>query len=175
MQTSPLITLGLLAVLVSPTSILFSVRTRGLDAAAALPQSSPRMKDGRALKEKAKVSGKFVSDKAPDRTRIYKDLAELTINSSWVVIATPQTNMSRLTPDGYSININYAMLIEYAYKGSLAEGQTVNVLVPGGKVIFDGGQTAEIRTPWFKKMQNGRSYLLFLKQSPTKDSFVTTG
>lgn len=46
--------------------------------------------------------------------------------------------------------------------------------LPGGKVRFADGSTAEIRTAWFKKMQNGKTYALFL--SPGSGSgFVTTG
>lgn len=67
------------------------------------------------------------------------------------------------------------MNIEYVYKGSLERGKTVTVSLPGGKVLFEDGTTAEIKTPWFKKMQNGTTYLLFLNEAPGGGTFVTTG
>jgi hypothetical protein len=42
-------------------------------------------------------------------------------------------------------------------------------------VHFSDGTSAEVRTPWFKKMQEGTTYLLFLNQPALGQPFVTTG
>jgi hypothetical protein len=42
-------------------------------------------------------------------------------------------------------------------------------------VKFNDGSVAEIMTPWFKKMQNGKTYALFLQPGTAEGQFVTTG
>jgi hypothetical protein len=53
-------------------------------------------------------------------------------------------------------------------KGSLSTGDTVNVVVPGGKVVFEDGTSAELKTPDMEQMEGGKTYVLFL--SPRKDA-----
>jgi hypothetical protein len=65
--------------------------------------------------------------------------------------------------------------VAYVYKGAIREGNIITVSLPGGKVGFDDGSTAEIRTPWFKKMMNGKAYVLFLTATSRPKVFVTTG
>jgi hypothetical protein len=51
----------------------------------------------------------------------------------------------------------------------------VTVKVPGGKVIFPDGTSAEVRTPWFKWMENRHTYVLFLTAEGDGTAYVTTG
>ena len=47
--------------------------------------------------------------------------------------------------------------------------------LPGGKVKFEDGTTAEIQTPDFKKMVNGRTYALYLNENRTEsDTYELT-
>lgn len=130
--------------------------------------------DARPLREKAKQTGYFREVEAPNRTAIYRDLADLNNHSAAVIIGTAQQNVSTLSRDGRSISLDYSVRVEYAYKGKLHEGNVIIVSLPGGRVKFDDGSTAEVSTPWLKKMQNGKTYALFLTQE-TSGSFVTTG
>lgn len=130
--------------------------------------------DNRTLKEKAKQSRTFIDSKAPGKER-YADLEQLTRQSDVVVIGTPQQNVCRLTPDGRSITTDYQVRVEYSYKGRLQEGNIISVSLPGGLVEFEDGSRAEIRAPWFKKMENGHTYLLYLKNITASRPFVTTG
>lgn len=131
--------------------------------------------DNRPLKEKAKQFKAFIGKQEPNRAIVYADLSALAKSSAAVVIGTPKENISTLSPDGKSITLEYTVNLEYGYKGTLQAGKIIRVSLPGGKVMFEDGTTAEIRTPWFKKMQNGTTYLLFLNEAPGGGSFVTTG
>lgn len=138
-------------------------------------QSTTALNDARSLKDKAKQAGNYVENENPDKTARHADLSELTAHSAAVVIATAAQNVCRLSADGKSITIDYLMSVQYAYKGNLQEGNAITVSLPGGHVAFADGTTAEIRTPWFKKMQSGVTYLLFLSPGDRSGDYVTTG
>ena len=133
--------------------------------------SSPE--DRRSLKEKAKEAGNFVGSQNPKRVAEFANLAELTAGSSTVIIGTPTKNTSTLSRDGRKLTLNYEVQVEYVYKGKLQEGSTITVALPGGRLKFDDGSTAEIKTQWLRKMQNSKTYALFL--TPENELFVTTG
>jgi len=136
-----------------------------------------RSDDNRSLKERAKQEHRAVKTEGPDNTVRFNDLTELVNHSSSVIIGTPQTNASRVTPDGKSATIDYQVKVEFAYKGSLREGDVVTVSLPGGLIKFDDGNSAEVRTPWFRKMLNNKTYALFLtpRGNERNGTFQTTG
>jgi hypothetical protein len=158
--------------------------------AAAVPSSARRLltprptivkpqpiapEDKRPLQERAKESGGVKLEKSPKKADEFADLAELNANSSAVIIGTPLDNIMNLTPDGMSVTIDYKVRVEYVYKGGFQEGSFVTVSLPGGMVRFADGSTAEVKTPWFKKMQHGTAYALFLKSGPRSGAFAPTG
>jgi hypothetical protein len=144
-------------------------------ARAFMPQPE-KPADNRSLKEKAKQAGRYAEEQRPGKLNAFADLSGLAANSSVIIVGIPEDNLSALSSDGRSITIDYKVQVAYVYKGALREGDTINVSLPGGKVAFEDGSTAEIRTPWFRKMMNGKAYVLFLNQStPRADRFVTTG
>jgi len=140
----------------------------------AVPATQPDV-DNRPLKEKAKGTGRYVTSQAPKRKRTYADLKDLTENSSVVIIGIPEANISTLSQDGRSISIDYKTKAMYAYKGAIREGDTITVSIPGGRIEFGDGSSAEVRTPWFKKMMTGNAYVLFLNPDGRPGVFVTTG
>lgn len=139
-----------------------------------IPQG-PVASDTRSLKERAKDKGHYVANQPPTRNRTYADLKELADNSSAVIVGIPEDNISTLSQDGRSITIDYQTKVMYVYKGKLREGNTIKVSIPGGRVQFDDGSSAEVRTPWFKKMMTGNAYVLFLNSTDRPGVFVTTG
>ena len=140
--------------------------------ASVQPKAAP---DNRSLKERAKASGYANEVRPPQSTRVYADLADLTRDSSAVVIGVPQQNKPVLSADGRSVSLDYTVRLEYVYKGKLQQGDTVTVRLPGGRVKLDDGSVAEMLTPWFKKMQNGKTYALFLQPGSAGAPFATTG
>lgn len=167
--------LALLVSLLLIFVIISAAKRPGRTTARAIEKGSTATDNDRSLKEKAKQFKNFIGDKKPNRSMVYNDLDELAKNSAAVIIGTPKENISTLSSDGKSISLNYTVNVEYVYKGALQPGRTIIISLPGGKVMFEDGTTAEIRTPWFKKMQNETAYLLFLNDAPNGESFVTTG
>ncbi|MDX6696295.1 MAG: hypothetical protein QOF02_3898 [Blastocatellia bacterium] len=131
--------------------------------------------DARALKDRARDKGAVVDAQPAKGSKQFADLKELSDNSSAIIIGLPQENVSQLTPDGKSLNLNYKVLVEYVYKGKVKKGDIINVSLPGGKIVFDDGTSAEVQTPWFRKMQGGHAYALFLTPSLTAGTYNTTG
>lgn len=165
-----LVTLAFVAVLgLALVSIGASRRPR------TATQNGGNAADNRTLKEKAKQARRFVGTEEPNMATRYTDLNQLAGHSSAVVIGTAQQNVCRLSADGKRITIDYSVKLEYVYQGSLKQGNTITVSLPGGSVEFPDGSSAEIQTPWFKKMQEGTTYLLFLNEAAGGRAFVTTG
>jgi len=131
--------------------------------------------DTRTLKEKAQQTGSFRETQVPKSDVVYADLADLVNHSTMVIIGTAEKNTPTLSSDGKSISLDYSVRAEYIYKGKLKAGSLITVSLPGGRVRFDDGSVAEVMTPWFKKMQNGKTYALFLRSGAANGQFVTTG
>jgi hypothetical protein len=131
--------------------------------------------DNRNLRERAKQERSVREFQNPKTTTVYSDLSQLVNDSAVVIIGTVQKNTPALSPDGKSISLDYEVRVEYVYKGRTQPDSTITVSLPGGRVKFDDGSTAEIMTPWLRKMQNGKSYALFLQPGNVKGQFVTTG
>lgn len=141
---------------------------------AIVSQSNQAADDNRPLKDKAKEVRNFVGGESPKGTAA-SDLAGLTKLSTDIIIGTALENHPTLSADGKTITLNYKVRVEYVYKGKLAEGADTTVSLPGGKVKFADGTTAEIQTGWFRKMLNGQTYALFLTPGVVNGVFVTTG
>jgi hypothetical protein len=166
----------LLSFLVATLAVAFANinMTDGLRAALGSNPQGARAPDTRTLKEKAKVNGRFVRTEEPSALPPSQSVEEISHLSSAVIIGTTESNACRLSADGKQITIDYQVKVQEVLKGGIAQGQTITVSLPGGRVSFDDGTTAEIKTPWFRKMENGKTYILFLSDGE-KGVFVTTG
>lgn len=164
--------LTLLVVAVS--SLAFAAITTAKRTAVAPPAADA--KDPRSLHEKAKRGGgKFIGNADFNDAAKKINLNHLAKDSDIVVIATTESNVCKLLPNGRMITTDYRVRIEDALKGSVTAGDTLTVSLPGGKIGFEDNSTAEVQTPWFKKMVNNQRYILFLQANPSAGSFVTTG
>lgn len=133
-------------------------------------------KDPRTLEEKAKRGrGKIVANLDFNKGAQQTSLASMVANSESIVVATTERNVSRLSEDGKVVRTVYGVTVEEVLKGNVQPGAKISVSLPGGKVGFPGGATAEVLTPWFKKMVNHKRYLLFLTGKRNAQSFMTTG
>jgi hypothetical protein len=144
-------------------------------AAKQAATQSASIPDNRSLREKAKDKGRYTGYEPPRKAKVSKNLEGLTKSSSGIIIGIPQDNISVLSADGRTITLDYKVRVMYVYKGALREQSTITVSLPGGRVAFEDGSTAEIRTSWLKKMMNGKAYALFLTESSRPGIFVTTG
>ena len=133
-------------------------------------------KDPRGLQEKARRGGgKLVSNLDFNTSAQKASLKDVVSGSQLVVIGTTESNVCRMSEDGKTIRTLYQVHIEEVLKGQGQPGRTITVSLPGGKVGFPEGGTAEVQTPWFKKMLNNRRYVLFLTGKPEGNSFIPTG
>ena len=131
--------------------------------------------DQRLLVDKARTAGKYVGIEYPPNLNKFKTLNDLVSAADSIVIATALKNVCKPSGDGKTVTIDYEMTVEHAYKGNLSSGKTISVSIPGGLVKFADGTSAEIRTPWFKKMTNRSTYLLFLNNHGNGRLTITGG
>jgi hypothetical protein len=132
------------------------------------------LKDPRPLKDKAKEAGRYVAAEYPPKFDKLNTLGELAREADAVVIAKALHNTSQLSPNGKTVTIVYEMSVLHVYKGTFGTGNDLSVSLPGGLARFSDGTSAEVRTPWFKKMLNGGTYLLFLSRQPDR-AWTPTG
>jgi hypothetical protein len=122
------------------------------------------------LEAAAKVDGRYVVDFDPNPDWLNFGVENLTRNSEVVAVGVPLRNRGRLTTDGGSAVTQYEVMLQDVLKGNVAPGSIIKVALPGGKVSFADGSTAEVRTPKFRKMVNGKTYLLYLNANDDEQS-----
>lgn len=132
------------------------------------------LQDQRPLREKARDVGQYRGTELPPDLSLFNNLDDVTRGSAAIVIATANRNVCSLSQDGKTVTIDYEMKVEHSYKGRLSPAHTISVSLPGGLAKFPDGTSAEIKTPWFKKMINGKTYLLYLSANENRP-FTTTG
>jgi hypothetical protein len=120
------------------------------------------------LKGAARIKGNYVRPFNPHPDWLSFDLEKLTQNSEAVILGVPVKNRCKLTPDGQLIMTEYDVTVQEVLKGNVQPGDTIKVALPGGKVMFKDGTTAEVRTLDFKKMVNGKTYALYLSLYPVR-------
>jgi hypothetical protein len=71
---------------------------------------------------------------------------------------------------------DYEVAIEELVKGDIKPAETIVVTLPGGRIYFEDGTSAEQTTPTFEHPLIGRAYTLFLMQEAAVPSvFFLTG
>jgi hypothetical protein len=104
------------------------------------------------------------------------DLETITRKSAAVVIGTAVSNLSRLSPDGLQITTDYQVQVHEVLKGKAVDANNIEVSLPGGRVVFEGGTVAQVNVPGFRRMENGKTYVLYLSErGPEHASFADTG
>jgi hypothetical protein len=120
-------------------------------------------KDG--LRGAAKLKKHYVGEFDPHWDLGAFDIEALTKNSVAVVVAVLGRNLGgHLTDDGMMILTNYEVMVQEGIKGKVVEGSTIIVSLPGGRVEFEDGTTAELRTPKFEAVKTGGTYTFFLTE-----------
>lgn len=136
---------------------------------------STDVQDQRPLRERARGAGRYQVIERPPDLGSFNNLDDVTRKSAAIVIATANRNVCSLSPNGKTVTIDYEMKVEHSYKGSLTPGEAISVSLPGGLTKFPDGTSAEIKTPWFKKMMNGKTYLLYLSANENRPFIITGG
>lgn len=127
------------------------------------------------LREAARLKGHYVSAERTT-TWIKYDLESLTSASSVIIIGTPLASSSNLAGSGDRIVTEFGIRIDRTLKGKFKENELLNVVVPGGKVTFEDGTSAEITTPDLGPIKEHKKYVLFLGPSDEgSELFALTG
>lgn len=174
MQKSNSKKLALTVIILAGSGIALSVFAFSQRQKLAPPKAS--LKDPRTLEEKARRGGgRLVANLDFNKSAQKASLKDMVSSSLLIVIATTESNVSRMSEDRKSIRTFYRARVEEVLKGNLKAGGNITVSLPGGKVGFPDGSTAEVQTTWFKKMLSNKRYLLFLTGKPNGDTFMPTG
>lgn len=127
------------------------------------------------LREGARIKKRFVSSESTTGWAKY-DLESLTSHSSVVIMGTPLDGSSSLTANGERIITEHEVKVRRIFKGQLQENDSIRLIVPGGRVVFEDGTSAEILTPDLGPIKKNQTYVFFLHPSKDgSDSLQLTG
>ena len=128
-------------------------------------------------REAAKVKGHYVGDFDPHSDFAVFDIESLTKNSVVVVVGVATRALpSRLVANGRLIVTDYEIAVRETIKGKVSAGGKLKVSLPGGKMEFEDGTSAELRTPQFEQIKVRQTYALFLTEDQTESgAFRLTG
>ena len=166
--------------------VLALIFTNGFTSATqSQPQKSREQSEAKKLveairrggyREAARLKGHYIGTADPTWDWANFNLEELTKTSAAVIVGVPQTSIVQLSPTGDQITTNYKVKVESVIKGNLAASNVVEVSMLGGRVEFEDGTSAEVQTPDFERMQNGKRYILFLYANRNgSEIFLLTG
>jgi len=167
--------------------VLIAVALAGATALAKLQGQQPEktvnerkilveaMRRG-GFREVAKIKGHYVATADPNWDWSSFDLESLTKTSNAVIVGYAGEGHGKLNPTGDVITTEYDLTVKDVLKGKLVNGDTVKVALIGGKVDFDDGTSAEVQTPGFERMAQGKEYVVFLYPNKNGSSvFLVTG
>ncbi len=129
------------------------------------------------LRGAARVKGHYVGDFDAHWDFGLFDLEGLTKNSADVVVGIVGRNLGgRLTKSGQAIVTDYEVVVQETIKGDVVAGSVITVSLPGGRVDFGDGTSAELKTPKFEHVKSGNSYTFFLNEvGNSPGAFTLTG
>ncbi len=89
--------------------------------------------------------------------------------SRLVAVGEPVRNASRRSPDGQRITTDYDVRLIDVFKGIAVAGSMISVKMPGGWVTEDDGVILDARARRVRKMENGKRYMMFLRNAADSD------
>jgi len=121
------------------------------------------MREG--LRGAAKLRGNYVEEFNPHWDWARFDVEGLTKGSAAVVEGRFTKKLdTRLGSEGMVIYTDYEFSVHELIKGGIKQDETIVVRLPGGRVSFEDGTSAEQTTPTFEHPHIGRAYTLFLME-----------
>jgi hypothetical protein len=114
------------------------------------------------LREAAKLKGHYVAEYDPHWWCLRLDVEALTKDSVALIVGRFTKKLAARIPDYRVIYTDYEVAVDEVVKGNLKQAKTIVITVPGGRVDFEDGTSAEQTTPTFEQPRIGRTYTLFL-------------
>ena len=163
--------------LVAVASLAISGRgSRGLQEPASQKPSSDDsvalrkavMREG--LRGAAKLRGNYVEELDPHWDWGRFDVEGLTKGSAAVIVGRFTKKLDAHLKGSRVIYTDYEVSVEEIVKGDLKQAKTIVISVPGGRITFEDGTSAEQTTPTFEHPLIGRAYALFLTEDAAAPS-----
>src|SRR5438045_871501 len=129
------------------------------------------MREG--LRGAAKVRGNYVEELDPHWDWGRLDLELLTKGSAAVIVGRFTKKLDTHLKGLWMIYTDYEVSVEEIVKGDLKQAKTIVISVPGGRITFEDGTSAEQTTPTFEHPLIGRAYALFLTQDAAAPSVLS--
>jgi hypothetical protein len=148
-----------------------------VSAQSARQRGAQVLSNGGTLQDAAREArGHYVGTGGGSSFFEYPTLHDLAKHSHTIVTGTAITNVCQLSADGRDVYTAYSFRVDEKIKGSgIHPGDMITVDLPGGRVSFPDGSTAQINTPQFPRMVNGNRYVLFLQERGKSASFTPVG
>lgn len=128
------------------------------------------------LREAAKLKGHYVAEYNPHPDWGQFSVEALTKNSAAVIVGQFTKKLDARVPDSKVIFTDYEVAVEEVVKGDLKQAETIVVTLPGGRIDFEDGTSAEQTTPTFEHPHIGRAYTLFvMREDAVPSVFFLTG
>lgn len=128
------------------------------------------------LREAAKLKGNYIAEYDPHWDWGFMDTETLTRSSVAVVVGRFTKKLDPRLIEGRVIFTDYEVTVDELIKGDLNQKKTIVVTVPGGRISFEDGTSAEQTTPTFEQPRIGRAYTVFLMEEQAIPSvFFLTG
>lgn len=99
------------------------------------------------LREAAKIKGSCVLTKDASWDAVFADVDALTSHSTAVVVGTPVALSTRLSERGNDVLTDFQIHVVDSLKGDGKAGDSLVVTAVGGRIQFEDGTSAEVRTP----------------------------
>jgi predicted Rdx family selenoprotein len=170
-----LLVLSMVAVLTLASFIMHMASAQQPQAQQNPADDSVKMRDAfrrGGYREAAKIKGRFNETVDPNWDFGLFDIEALAKKSVAVIVGVPSNNASRLSAAGDLITTVYEVTAQDVIKGNISPGSTLKVGLLGGTMRFEDGTIAEVETPGFERMSNGKTYLLFLYANKNGDDVL---
>jgi hypothetical protein len=116
------------------------------------------------LREAAKLKGNYIAEFDPHWDFGFMDTETLTKGSAAVVVGRFTKKLDPRLLEGSLICTDYEVTVDELIKGDLNQKKVIVVTIPGGRISFEDGTSAEQTTPTFEQPRIGRAYTVFLME-----------
>ncbi len=127
------------------------------------------------VREAARLTRHYVADFDPHWDFGAFNVEQLTKNSAAIVVGVPVEKLTtHIAHDANELIVtDYEVVVHEVIKGSDFHASTITISLIGGRVEFEDGTSAEIRTPKFEHVKIGNSYAFFLDESSSGPNIFT--
>lgn len=106
---------------------------------------------------------------------LFRTVESLSESCDMAIIGTPVSSESKLINDGREIVTEYQVKVQEPIQGKAQWDEVVTVALPGGKIAFADGTTAQLDVADLPRLQIGHRYVLYLGLAKPLDIYEPMG